>query len=97
MQPAEHQMSVVITRLGACLLLHSLYRRSRYFSHLLEKHQLTVGRGRTGWFVRNTEMTVVLAAGHSYGAYLSHDDAGRYFVRVVESVTPLAGESRGSG
>ena len=26
-------------------------------------------------------------------AFLSHDDAGRYFVRVIESPTPAPGES----
>ena len=48
---------------------------------------------RIGWFVRNTEEALTLAEAKSFGLYLSHDDAGRYFVRVVESQTPVAGDS----
>ena len=32
-------------------------------------------------------------ASGGYGVYLSHDDAARYFVRVIESPTPAPGES----
>lgn len=56
-------------------------------------NKMSVVITRLGWFVRNTEESETLAAAKSFGAYLSHDDAGRYFVRVVESTTPVAGES----
>ena len=57
------------------------------------ENQMSVVITRIGWFIRNTEESKTLVAARQYGAYLSHDDACRYFVRVVESPTPVAGES----
>ena len=48
---------------------------------------------RIGWFVRNNAESVDMVASGGYGVYLSHDDAARYFVRVIESPTPEPGES----
>ena len=56
-------------------------------------NQMSVVITRLGWFIRNTGESETLVAAKAYGAYLSHDDACRYFVRVVESPTPVAGES----
>ena len=51
-------------------------------------NQMSVVITRLGWFVRNTAESEGLAQAGAYGAYLSHDDCGRYMVRVVESPTP---------
>ena len=48
---------------------------------------------RLGWFIRNAEESVAIAESRAFSAYLSHDDAARYFVRVIESETPVAGQS----
>ena len=53
-------------------------------------NQMSVVITRLGWFVRNTAESEGLAQAGAYGAYLSHDDCGRYMVRVVESPTPSA-------
>ena len=51
-------------------------------------NKMSVVITRLGWFVRNTAESEGLAQAGAYGAYLSHDDCGRYMVRVVESPTP---------
>jgi nucleoside-diphosphate-sugar epimerase len=56
-------------------------------------NQISVVITRIGWFVRNASESEDLVAAGRFGYYLSHDDAARYFVRVIESQTPLAGES----
>ena len=56
-------------------------------------HKMSVVITRIGWFVRNTAEAVALAEGEGFNVYLSHDDAARYFVRLIESPTPAAGDS----
>jgi nucleoside-diphosphate-sugar epimerase len=56
-------------------------------------HRMSVVITRIGWFVRNTKESEDLVASGRFGYYLSRDDAGRYFVRVIESEAPHAGES----
>ena len=57
-------------------------------------HGLPVILVRIGWFPRNTKEARHLgASGNGPDFYFSHDDAGRFFERCVESDTPGAGES----
>lgn len=57
-------------------------------------HQVAVLAVRIGWFVRNAEEAQRMQAGlpRSGNVYLSHDDAGRFFVRAVEADRPAPGE-----
>jgi len=59
----------------------------------LSKTRMSVVLARIGWFVRNTAESSILGANLNHGHFLSHDDAGRFFVRVVESPTPVPGQS----
>ena len=56
-------------------------------------NKISVVITRVGWFVRNTSESEALVDSGRFGYYLSHDDAARYFVRVIESETPLPGGS----
>ena len=56
-------------------------------------NEISVVITRVGWFVRNTGESEDLVAAGRFGYYLSHDDAARYFVRVIESETPRKGDS----
>jgi uronate dehydrogenase len=57
-------------------------------------HDLSVVNVRIGWLPRNTEEADMLKQS-VWGAdvYFSHADAQRFYERVVESETPLPGES----
>ena len=56
------------------------------------QNRMSVVVTRLGWFPRNVSESTAIAENGLYARYLSHDDAARYFVRVVESPTPKEGE-----
>ena len=48
-------------------------------------HDLPVLAVRIGWFLRNAEEAEKMRSGGGEKAYLSHDDAGRFFLKALEA------------